>query len=281
MAQTYSIWIVSPPGYAHSRCFEEVALSLREAFAELGHEAPIVTDAAAAKGRTIVLGCNLLKPGAAMPDDCVLYNLEQVSLDSRWLTPDYLALLRRHRVWDYSGANIAALAQHGVDATLCEIGYMPGLSRIARSPALDLDVAFVGSMNDRRYDILEALQQRGKKVFAGFNLYGPERDAVYARAKIALNVHFYDSKVFEIVRCSYLLANRMCVVSESGPDAEIESVYANGIAFAPYDRLIETCLRLLHDDAARARVAEAGFATFSARRQTPFLQAALRASGAA
>ena len=32
----YCIWIVSPPGCSHSRCFEEVAQGLSESFAELG-----------------------------------------------------------------------------------------------------------------------------------------------------------------------------------------------------------------------------------------------------
>lgn len=281
MASAFSIWIVSPPGYSHSRCFDEVALSLRDAFAELGHDAPIVTNPSEAAGQTIVLGCNLLGAGAQLPRDCILYNLEQVSADSRWLTPALLDLFRRHRVWDYSRANIAGLAQLGVNATLCEIGYMPALSRIAPAAQPDIDVAFIGSMNDRRYDVLEALQKRGKRVFAGFDLYGAERDAIYARAKIAINIHFYQAKVFEIVRCSYLFANRICVVSETGADAEIEAAFKDSAVFAPFEGLADACVRLLDDDAARQRVAEAGFAAFAARPQTPFLRAAISASEAA
>ena len=37
-----------------------------------------------------------------------------------------------------------------------------------------------------------------------------------ARSKIVLNLHQYDAQVFEIVRVSYLLANRRAVVSERG-----------------------------------------------------------------
>ncbi len=39
---SYTIWIVTPPGYIHSRCFEEVALSLQEAFEALGYDVPMV-----------------------------------------------------------------------------------------------------------------------------------------------------------------------------------------------------------------------------------------------
>src|ERR1051325_5883258 len=59
-SRTFSIWIVTTPGYPHSRCFEEVALSLQAAFADLGFDAPVVTDPALVRGRAVVLGANLL-----------------------------------------------------------------------------------------------------------------------------------------------------------------------------------------------------------------------------
>ena len=36
-AGAYCIWVVSPAGYAHSRAFDDVAVGLRDAFAELGY----------------------------------------------------------------------------------------------------------------------------------------------------------------------------------------------------------------------------------------------------
>ncbi len=278
MAKDYCIWIVTPPGYIHSRCFEEIALGLREAFSELGYDAPIVTDAADARGTAIALGANLIRPATPLPAHCILYNLEQLGPDCPWVTPGYVDLLRRYPVWDFSKKNITYLAEHGVQAALCEIGYMPALTRIAPAPNREIDVAFVGSINDRRFDVLKALQDQGKKVFPGFNLYGAERDAVYARAKIVLNIHFYAAKVFEIVRCSYLLANRLCVVSELGSEPEVERQYDGGIAFARYEDLASRCLRLLADDDARRALADHGFEAFSARSQTQFLKAALAAT---
>jgi len=272
----YSIWIVSPEGYSHSRCFEEVALALHEAFAALGFDAPVVTAPEHAASTTIVLGCNLLADVMhPLPSRFILYNLEQISRESSWLSDSYLALLRKHRVWDYSPANIRALADLGIKASLCEIGYMPGLSRIPRQPAQDIDVLFVGSINERRGSVLERLHQAGRKVHAAFDLYGRERDALFARAKIVLNLHFYEAKVLEIVRVSYLLANRICVVSETGSDREAEHALVDAVAFAPYERLVETCLALLADDRRREALADRGFAVFSARNQVPLLRAAL------
>jgi hypothetical protein len=110
-----------------------------------------------------------------------------------------------------------------------------------------------------------------------FNRYGEERDALIARAKIVLNLHYFDAQVFEIVRVSYLLANRKCVVSETGRDTALEGPLREGIAFAPYDSLAQTCVRLLQDEAARRRLAEAGFNCFRACPQVPMLERALAA----
>jgi hypothetical protein len=88
-------------------------------------------------------------------------------------------------------------------------------------------------------------------------------------------VHFYDSRLFEIVRVSYLLANRKCVVSETGADRAIEQQFEPGIAFSPYDKLAETCITLLRNHDARRDTAEAGFARIKALPQTEYLRQAL------
>jgi hypothetical protein len=280
-ALPFSIWIVTPPGYLHSRCFEEVALALREAFAALGMDVPVVTEPGAAKGRVIVLGANLL-PGisVSLPEDMILYNLEQIQKDSVWLSAQYIDLLRRYPVWDYSARNLAALAALGVtDAALCGIGYMPGLTRIPASAEKNIDVLFVGSTNERRMSVLNALAARGVKVVAAYNCYGAERDALIARSKLVLNLHFYEAQVFEIVRVSYLLANRVCVVSETGFDDTLEGPLKDAVAFAPYGELVAACLRLLADERERAAIAGAGFACFSALSQVPMLRRVLGVSG--
>lgn len=278
MSRHFSLWIVTPPGYAHSRCFEEAALALQAGFAELGYDAPIVTDAAEIKDYAVVLGANLLpRLNIPLPEKLILYNLEQVQPDSNWFKPEYLALLKRYPVWDYSRRNIERLKAEGIEAALCGVGYMPCLTRISPAPVRDIDVLFVGSLNDRRKAVLEEIARAGKAVKAAFNVYGPERDALIARAKIVLNLHFYEAQVFEIIRVSYLLANRVCVVSETGLDEELEAPLKRGIAFASYEKLAEACLQLLDNEAERARLAEAGFAAFSAMKQTPMLKAALAA----
>jgi hypothetical protein len=90
-----------------------------------------------------------------------------------------------------------------------------------------------------------------------------------------INLHFYESQVLEIVRISYLLANRICVVSETGFDPGLDAQLAGAVAFAPYEGLTQTCVDLLENDDARRKQAADGFAVFSQQGQTPMLKRAL------
>ncbi len=270
----YSIWIVSPPNYIHSHAFDEVALALHTAFRALGLAAEIVREPPRLGDVSIVLGANLLSTTVPTDKRLILFNLEQITPNSPWLTDAYVALLARYPVWDYSERNIVELGRMGIMAQYCGIGYMPELTRIAPAPE-DIDVLFVGSLNDRRIAVLQQLAAGGVNVEARFNIYGSDRNSFIARSKIILNVHYYKSRVFEIVRVSYLLANRKCVVSETGSDAAFESQFASGVAFAPYDMIAETCTRLLRDTGARRDLAQAGFDRMVALPQTEYLRRAL------
>jgi hypothetical protein len=274
MQRQYCIWIVTPPGYQHSRCFEEVALSLSEAFTALGMDAPVVADAAEVRGTAVVLGGHFLST-MPHPEDLIVYNLEQIDGSPDQIVPGYLDILSRYPVWDYSKRNVTALAAQGVTARLCGIGYMPGLTRIPAAPVKDIDVLFIGSMNPRRALVLEQISAQGAVVKVAFNCYGAERDDMIARAKIVLNLHFFAAKLFEIVRVSYLLANRVCVVSETGLDTELEGPFLGGVAFSSYGGLAQACLRLLQDDAARQRIATKGFEQMRALSQMDMLRRAL------
>lgn len=279
MTNAFCIWVVSPPRYLHSRCFEEAALSLHAAFKALGMDAPIVTDPAQIGGRlAITLGANLLSfYPPPRPQNLILYNLEQIQAGSPWLKADYMDLLRQYKVWDYSPRNIEHFkSDFGIDdVALCGIGYMPELTRIPASPK-DIDVLFIGSMSERRHAALLNIHARGKKVVTAYNCYGAERDAQVARAKIVINIHFFEAQVFEIVRASYLMANRVCIVSETGKDETLEAPFKDGIAFAPYEGLAEKCMQLLEDEAARNAIAQRGFECFKAQSQVPMLERALK-----
>jgi len=275
----FAVAIASPPGYEHGEAFREVAEGLHHGLLALGHDSVLTNRLDLDDRRTIVLGSNLLALYQLEPPrDPILYNLEQVEGASwtyaRTPLPD---LLRRYPVWDYSEANIERLVEWQVPRpTHVPIGYVPQLTRIAPAEE-DVDVLFYGSLNERRRLILDKLQQRGLRVKWLFGVYGAARDAWIARSKVVVNIHFFPSKVFEIARVSYLLANRRAVVSEYGGHRNDELDLEAGIAFADYDDVVDRCMELVGDDRARRELGEHGYTAFACRDQATILRRALSA----
>jgi hypothetical protein len=270
----FAVVTPDPAQWVHVRAFDEVAEAIQAGLIESGFECERSMGRMSEGRINVVFGAHLLPGGTVLPAGCVLYNLEQIVEGALWVTPAYLELLRRHRVWDYSVKNVEALRELGVrDARHAPLGYAAVLERIA--PAVeDIDVLFYGVHNERRTSLMRRLSERGLKVVHANGVYGGERDALVARARIVLNVHFYGRARLEVPRCFYLMANGRFVLSETSADAE-ETGLAGGMAFAPYDGLDEACARYLRHPEERAAIAAAGQALLKRRPQSALLAAAL------
>jgi len=272
----YQLLQVRPAGYVHADAVTDLADSVYYALKRLG--VPVRRDGeATADERQIVFGAHLIGVSAdvAIAPGATIYNTEQVTDESLWLGGAYMALLRRHPVWDYSERNVVRLHGLGVaDIRHVPVGFVPELARLA-PVGEDIDVLFYGSLNPRRQFVLDELRLRGLKVVHLFGQYGIERDAVIARAKVVLNMHFYESKILEIVRVSYLLNNFKAVIAECGPDTEIDPGLRDAVMAVPYEGLVEACIALVADDAGRRKLAQRGFKIFSAHRLEATLAAAL------
>jgi hypothetical protein len=273
----FAVAVASPPNFQHSNAFREIAEGLHYALLALGHDSVITNRLDLDERRTIVLGANhLVHYGLKAPKKPIFYNLEQLGDDSPWMAlPAFVDLLRRYPTWDYSEANIEYLAALGLPRpTYVPIGYVPELTRIAPA-AEDIDVLFYGMLSKRRYAVLRDLHDKGLRVKWLSGILGASRDAWIARSKVVLNIHYWDAKIFEIARVSYLLANRRAVVSERGADPALENELACGVAFADYDELVDRCVELVGDERARRELAERGYQAFSARDQAAIVQRAL------
>ena len=273
----FAITIVAPPGYPHVAAFFEVAESLRSGLVTLGHEAVVTTRGDIPGCQHIILGSNLLlEYPLPIAEDAILYNLEQIDVGSPWLKPELIALFKRSRVWDYSRRNAKALSELGVKVErVVPVGYAPELTRIQHAPKKDIDILFFGSMNERRKAILDGFVNAGVALVGVFGAYGGKRDALIARAKVVLNVHYYEAKVLEIVRLQYLLANQVTVLSEHGADPSEDEELSDAVSFAPYDRLVAQGLRLLSSPQEREVLAKNGFDAIRRRPQADYLRRAL------
>lgn len=273
--RSVAVTVVRPKGAAD--VFRELAETLGHGLHALGLNVEIGYYSHPPTKPAILLGAHMLTPEEmqALPDSAVIYNLEQIGDGGPGLPDAYLALMRRRRTWDYSRRNVDRLAERAIAARHVPVGYMPALTRIQPAAVQDIDVLFYGWVNERRRRVLHELEERGLRVVALGWCFGSERDAVIARSKVVLNMHFYDSAVFEIVRVSYLLANRKAVVSECGPNTVMEPDLLDAVMPVPYERLAVACHALVADLAARRALEERGFARMATRDAASVLRTVL------
>jgi glycosyltransferase involved in cell wall biosynthesis len=267
---------IRPPDDAHSGAYQDLADTVRCGLQHAGHEVRLADSLDCIAGPAIVLGAHLaaryeIEP---LPAGVIIYNTEHTT--SNFMTEAYLELLRRQPVWDYSQDNTSALgARLGKTVLHVPTGYVAELARVPRLAEEDFDVLFYGSMNARRQLVLDQLSAADVRVETGFGVYGAARDALIARAKIVLNIHFYEPGHFEAVRVSYLLANAKAVVTELNPGEAIDADLAAGVAVAPYGSLADVALSLIADEPRRRALAVAGHKAFVARDETAILLTAL------
>lgn len=271
MSKIRYIWQVSPENYIHSHAFDEVVQAFHEALAALGHKAEIVYKEPPREGWTLVFGAHLCQK--LLPPEFIIYNTEVIDADSTWMKSSYSRILRNHQIWDYSQKNVAALKARGLHALYCEIGYMPSMRRFV-STKQDIEVLFIGSPNSRRDLLMKTLSRHFKTEYR-HSVYGLERDDLIARAKIVLNVHYYENAPFEIFRCAHLMANSKCIISEFGADPDIERRYYKSIDFCNYDEIPSQCEELLGNATLRETYETGGFLQFSSYPQIDFLKPVL------
>ncbi len=249
MSPRYAVTTAIFPGQFHHHAFDDVAFALHAALVRLGRDAVLLRGTFERGRQHIVLGMNEMvhhPPGTVVPPpDSVLYNLEQVFPGSPYWTAASLDLYRRHRVWDYSAQNLLQFAAWGIVGDHLPIGFVPELRRIPMHNSKEVDVLCVGILNPARQKVIDDIRSYGISVETQSALYGAERDERYSRARIVLNLHYYEAAIFEQVRVSYLLANGVFVISEHSRDVEEELPYADAVLFAPYDaiaRVVRWCL---------------------------------------
>jgi hypothetical protein len=242
----YRVCIIVQQGNPHAACFTEIALLLRHSLLSMNIDCDIAMNDLERTRMNIILGGNQgIPPGLVSRGRYILYQLEQLSEAEGWWSEGKVRQFENaDAVWDYSLQNIAFLAARGISACHVPPGYHPALEQIRRKPDPSLDILFFGSRNQRRNEIVQQLYESGLRVQALFGVYGKDRDAYIADAKILLNVHFYSAAIFESIRVSYLLNNRCYVISEESNDCPYQGV---SVPQVPYGSIVETCIAASKD----------------------------------
>ncbi len=269
MSKEIAISVVRPKDYPHSDCFNPVITCLANALKLAGYKVDVLFNVYVSFKPSIIIGAHLLDKPTELADlkKATIYNFEQISPESHWITKDYFKALLSKPYLDYSITNInnafaidkTIKAKHLPFAYESPMDYTYVARDVFRVVPKDIDILFYGSMNDRRLKVIQELADKhGINAKYVFGIYGDELSKMIHRSKIVLNVHYYESSIFEAVRVLPLLASRVPVVSETSVDDEQYAYLENGLVRVPYKELADACKALLADAEKRQQVADAG-----------------------
>ena len=179
------------------------------------------------------------------PKTYAVFQMEQ-TVTSRWLTEDYLEILRHAiAVLDYSSNNIEYFAQYPEIAK--KIFFVPidvlKQYEFEAQEAPECDVLFYGDPHcPRRQKLLEELEKHFS-VEVISNSFGEEIYGKIRSAKVLLNIHYYENSLLETTRlCEALSVGAGVIVSEESADRQEDERWKEYVEFVPCgdaDALIE------------------------------------------
>jgi len=256
----FNICIIRPEGYIWSSSFLELADLISFSMHDLGLDNRIAENRIDPAAINIIIGCHLLDIDNTrnIPADTIFFNTEQIGgLGNPLWISRIRHFLSHFPSWDYSEENIRRLKDSGIGGTrLFKFGHHPKLNRISNSEAKDIDILFYGCHSEARKSLLDSMVSRGMQVTRLQGVFGAERDKYIARSKIVLNLHLYETKVFEIVRVHYLMNNGKAILSQCDSNSRVDPKYSNGLTLAPYDDLISTAQKILDSEHERHQLEE-------------------------
>ena len=259
-----NVCLIKPKNYIHYLALQELAELIHFSVLELGLKSQITFNYCDNNPSTknIVLGAHLLNDNLIedIPENTIIFNTEQIeSITENW-KKKILNLARKNIIfWDYSQYNLEYLSKTiNIKGKLFQIGYQKELNRINHNIDKNIDVLFYGSINARREHIINKLKDRKINVKTLFGVYGKERDNLIAKSKLILNMHMYDSKIFEIVRVFYLLSNSIPVLTEVGSDTKFNNDFLDLICKSTYENIEKNIIYLLENDKKRIELGENG-----------------------
>ena len=166
-----------------------------------------------------------------LPESYISFQMEQTVSD-RWFGQENMQKLKKSLlVMDYSLNNISYLNQR---FPLSHIYYTPISPIDLASESSDdheYDVLFYGDTNnDRRKVYLEALDKRFKVKIIN-NAFGEDVWHAIRKAKVVINIHYYESALLETTRLYECLSNHALVISEKSSDFEQHTDLADLVDF--------------------------------------------------
>lgn len=223
-----NVCLIQPSGYIHSLALLEAAEYIVFKCRAEGYDAELRINTVEDKNLNVIFGSHILPSQInKFPQKTIIFNTEQLPENSSWVSIDYKSILDKHHVWDYSPINLDLIGHR--NKALINFYYTKGLHRISLSNKRGYDLLFYGSVNPRREKILTSLEKKGLKIKKVFGIYGKDRDSMMSNSSAVLNLHYYDSQIFQQIRTFYPLINGVPVISEDFPVKSAPSIYESTV----------------------------------------------------
>ena len=274
--------IVPDNGFdVHAQVFHEIEASVFFSLQKLGYDVTNSTNDFAPDRKNIVFGmhhCPVDVVRHDIPKDTIIYSLEQMREQ-----PECMRWCRKYRnleVWDYSMRNVEVLQKAGVENIKhCKIGYVPEISYFERNKPQerDIDILAYLSPSPRREHIMKQFADNKKLNFVHIqSTYGDDRDEYIKRAKLVINLHNHDNQIFEMVRVTHLIQNKVPVLCERNPDTDFPDYMEGTVFTSTYNRFVDTAYRLLKKPEELDTQAEKGLEIFKQSPMDNFLTEVLK-----
>ena len=191
----------------------------------------------------------------SLPSAYFAFQMEQ-SVSSRWFTQEYFDRLRKAEfVFDYSLTNIAFLQDHGMPFKklyYLPVDVLPTLenTEIMGCGDFEYDVAFYGDVKSERRQIFLSKLREKFSVLVISEVFGEDLYTQLKKAKVIVNVHYYENALLETTRIYECLSLNKAIVSEVGSDqfehGDIEHV-VDFVGIDDVDAMVAKVERLLND----------------------------------
>lgn len=237
----------------HGRSWDEVFDLIYFSLQELGHfvERCVNKTMPTPADLNIVIGWNACNTWRSLdPKKTVVVQLENLQT----------GVLSRHKetigdimddfiIWDYAHSNLPIYSE-GANVQHMKLGYHKCLDFFSPRRSPENDVAFYGSLNPRRKDLLDRLD-KWHDITAMGNVWGGETDKFLANSKLILNIGATPERPLEAPRLAYCLNNGCLVVSEEGNSEADNAFWAKYTVLVAQDMLSHNIYEMLEGNTWR------------------------------
>lgn len=247
-------------GLHETHFFIDLAIPLYHCLCELGHECTFLPLASQVNSSIADVCIGIFLHVTNLPPNYIMWNLEPLSPGSPHLKQSLINKIQNARIlMHYNPNEVEYVQKYNKNVVYLPFAYHKSLENMynLKLPVEeDIDVLFYGTPNEYRLKTIDTIKNAGINIVAHTynSLYAKERDEYIYRSKIVLLVNFFDNNP-DIVRVTYLLSQKKCIVVDSFGNNELRNIYKS-FPIVENNNLVNTINELLTDQNKRKMIAD-------------------------